>query len=379
MSDLTLFVELFALIMLGFVLCFVGLSDWGGTPPPLAAPEVQSAVAALNDELVPEVTAEPLRRFLKASHGEHNRPLTAPPWQKSVIACFWAIFGEVEIDHFDAHVPLGQPVLFLYTVVMSIVLVNLLIAMFTETYQKVMHKSEIEYKFQMCNQIFIYKNVAQAIPPPFNLALVLPQLIGEFCCSCGGLTSAGSRRRRNLTAVGPREGTASDDNHANHVAASMFVEQYLQTVEEEEQASQHGLSVATHNAARHLERGQAEHADLLLDMQAQLKKMGSAMAEMSEKRDEIPAWAHAMNEGLSELKAQMAHMAARAKPAPVEASPAETTRERGETTLFARSPAAGQSSAAQEPAAPPTAQQQDPGSRRSMLQSVEGASVRRWV
>jgi hypothetical protein len=88
-------VELFALIMLGFVLCFVGLSDWGGTPPPLAAPDFQSAVAALNDELVPEVTAEPLRRFLKASHGEHNRPLTAPPWQKSVIACFWAIFGEV--------------------------------------------------------------------------------------------------------------------------------------------------------------------------------------------------------------------------------------------------------------------------------------------
>jgi hypothetical protein len=284
----------------------------------------------------------------------------------------------------------------------------------TPSRSQVMHKSEIEYKFQMCNQIcargsprggshrlpthasgstlssggaharvapsaVIYKNVAQAIPPPFNLALVLPQLIGEFCCSCGGLTSAGSRRRRNLTAVGPREGTASDDNHANHVAASMFVEQYLQTVEEEEQASQHGLSVATHNAARHLERGQAEHADLLLDMQAQLKKMGSAMAEMSEKRDEIPAWAHAMNEGLSELKAQMAQMAARAKPAPVEASPAETTRERGETTLFARSPAAGHSSAAQEPAAPPTAQQQDPGSRRSMLQSVEGASVRRWV
>ena len=109
------------------------------------------------------------------------------PWQIAVEGSFWAIFGEVDTEFFDAYVPYGQPVLFLYTVVASIVLVNLLVAMFSDTYNKVYSNSEIEYKFQKYSRIFLYMNVVHRIPPPFNVAVVGPQVLVHYITSmCTG-------------------------------------------------------------------------------------------------------------------------------------------------------------------------------------------------
>ena len=59
-------------------------------------------------------------------------------------------------------------------------LVNLLVAMFTDTYNKVFNNSEIEYKYQKYARIFLYKNVAHRIPPPFNVFILLPQLMAHY-------------------------------------------------------------------------------------------------------------------------------------------------------------------------------------------------------
>ena len=69
-------------------------------------------------------------------------------------------------------------ILWPYVFASSVVLVNLLVAMFADTYARIKARSEIEFKFQKYGRIFMYLNLYTELPPPFNL----PHLLAKLLC-----------------------------------------------------------------------------------------------------------------------------------------------------------------------------------------------------
>jgi len=83
----------------------------------------------------------------------------------------WSMFGWLEPDRFQS--PLSIFVMFFYVMFVNITLVNLLIAMFSDTYQRVSKNAEREYTFKRFLSLHMYQNVLLAVPPPFNVPYVL--------------------------------------------------------------------------------------------------------------------------------------------------------------------------------------------------------------
>ena len=54
----------------------------------------------------------------------------------------------------------------------TIVLVNLLIAMFSDTYTSIQSAAETEYRLQKAARTYLYRNVVLAVPPPLNFPYV---------------------------------------------------------------------------------------------------------------------------------------------------------------------------------------------------------------
>ena len=68
---------------------------------------------------------------------------------------------------------MGVPALQLYTLITNVALLNLLIAMFTETYARIKSNAEVEYGYNRYLRIFELQNVVTAVPPPFNLPIIM--------------------------------------------------------------------------------------------------------------------------------------------------------------------------------------------------------------
>ena len=81
----------------------------------------------------------------------------------SLTVMFWGIFGEFDLAFYEEHVPFGPPVLFVYLTTASIVLVNLLVAMFADTYATIKANSELEFRFQKYNRIFLYQRIVHPV------------------------------------------------------------------------------------------------------------------------------------------------------------------------------------------------------------------------
>ncbi len=96
-----------------------------------------------------------------------------------------AFFGELFID--KASWP-GTTAVYLYALVANILLVNLLIAMFSDTYQRYATGRAAEYAYRKCVQLYVQRHIALTIPPPFNLPIVLYDLLCGFrtCRGDGG-------------------------------------------------------------------------------------------------------------------------------------------------------------------------------------------------
>ena len=294
-SDLFLFIELFALVWVGFAGCFVGLTCWSDTP------DISAAAAADDGRMLNVIDlyeGQAHARMLKNSGGSavSDEPVEQN-WLQAIDITFWAIFGEVDTDFFDAKVPYGQPVLFLYTVVASIVLVNLLVAMFADTYNKVFQNSEIEYKFQKYSRIFMYMNIATRVPPPFNVAIVGPELLlhyGTKVVRSVGFTHGMPDK--------PNDAEDPSISDSGHTSSSLYMDAYLQQKSKREAASQYGVAVAARDSATTIERGQTEVMDTLGDLQKEIAKIGDKV-DAREAKDTAMAPVEAE---LSALKEQVA-------------------------------------------------------------------------
>uniref|UniRef100_A0A8C3YAI5 Transient receptor ion channel domain-containing protein n=1 Tax=Catagonus wagneri TaxID=51154 RepID=A0A8C3YAI5_9CETA len=111
---------------------------------------------------------------------------------------FWTMFGMEEhsvVDMPQALVPefAGRALYGLFTIVMVIVLLNMLIAMITNSFQKIEDAADVEWKFARSKLYLSYFREGLTLPVPFNIlpspkaAFYLLRGIFRFvccCCSC---------------------------------------------------------------------------------------------------------------------------------------------------------------------------------------------------
>jgi hypothetical protein len=106
----------------------------------------------------------------------------------------WAFLGDFDRGAIEANTPSAQTLLWFYVLISNVVLVNVLIAMFSETYNRVSKGSRKEYCFQVAQRVFVSEQVLHRLPPPLSLPALLPDLLSWlqekfilltiFCASC---------------------------------------------------------------------------------------------------------------------------------------------------------------------------------------------------
>jgi len=83
---------------------------------------------------------------------------------------FWAVYGEFAPDMYDR---LVSPLIWCYILLSSVVLVNLLVAMFSSTFTRVESESLQEYAFSRCSLMYKYKYVVLSLPKVLNAPLII--------------------------------------------------------------------------------------------------------------------------------------------------------------------------------------------------------------
>ena len=74
-------------------------------------------------------------------------------------------------------IPLALHLMWAYVLVANVVLVNLLIAMFSDTYSRIKKNAEIEYHYQRFLHVLSTFTSSTSTPPPFSLPWLVLQLI----------------------------------------------------------------------------------------------------------------------------------------------------------------------------------------------------------
>ena len=125
----------------------------------------------------------------------------------------WAMLGSFDTEAIEEKVLFGAPLMWVYTLIVTVVLVNLLVAMFSDTYTRIkvngrrierarpgyarpsvrraprrpaafgslqQENSEREYCHLRYVFVYSYRNLADPLPPPFNLPLALFRLAASL-------------------------------------------------------------------------------------------------------------------------------------------------------------------------------------------------------
>jgi len=83
----------------------------------------------------------------------------------------WSMYGWMDPDRFTS--PVSFCLAWVYVLFVHVALVNLLVAMFTDTYRTVQRKAEDEYSYKKFMTTHLYLHVLICVPPPFNAPYVL--------------------------------------------------------------------------------------------------------------------------------------------------------------------------------------------------------------
>ncbi|CDW55245.1 transient receptor potential gamma protein [Trichuris trichiura] len=93
----------------------------------------------------------------------------------TVETLFWSIFGLVDMDTFRLKEPhrttewFGKTMFGTYDVISTIVLLNMLIAMMSNSYQYISNQADVEWKFARSKLWIEYFEETGTVPPPFNI------------------------------------------------------------------------------------------------------------------------------------------------------------------------------------------------------------------
>ncbi|XP_075403894.1 short transient receptor potential channel 2-like [Tenrec ecaudatus] len=109
---------------------------------------------------------------------------------------FWTMFGMEEhsvVDMPQFLVPefVGRALYGIFTIVMVIVLLNMLIAMITNSFQKIEDDADVEWKFARSKLYLSYFREGLTLPVPFNILpspksvfYLLRRIVRAVCCCC---------------------------------------------------------------------------------------------------------------------------------------------------------------------------------------------------
>jgi hypothetical protein len=181
---------------------------------------------------------------------------------------FWAMYAEFDLSEF-ARVPFGLPLMWVYVLISNVVLVNMLIAMFADTYARIKGNAANEYRFQLFLNIFEFQYVVRTIPPPFNF----PLLLWDWCRS----VCASRETRRSLARMSFDDGYDEDPEYTaplgmeRHECVSVqrkFVQRYLK------QSYEITSATSTLGLARRIERSVS---DMEERMQSELEHISHTL------------------------------------------------------------------------------------------------------
>ncbi|WKY02200.1 hypothetical protein Q1695_015872 [Nippostrongylus brasiliensis] len=119
---------------------------------------------------------------------------------------FWAMFGLIDLSHFslkEAHYLTewtGKTIFGSYSCCSIIVLLNMLIAMMSNSYQYISNQADVEWKFARSKLFIEYFDDTATLPPPFNIVpspksfyYGLKWICDKFC-GCSKAIQAGKQR-----------------------------------------------------------------------------------------------------------------------------------------------------------------------------------------
>jgi len=129
----------------------------------------------------------------------------------SVWSPLWALFGDFDPGRYNW---LAATLMWVYCLIGSVVLVNLLVAQFADTFSRIKAESEMEYVYLRVTRLFNYKHLVLPVPPIFNTPYVLWDIcsymyttktarkIGKFlrelCCHCCACCRRGEGTRGEM-------------------------------------------------------------------------------------------------------------------------------------------------------------------------------------
>merc|ERR1712185_596033 len=88
------------------------------------------------------------------------------------------MYGEFYVDWFRESAGLfGEATLWIFAMLSNVLLVNLLIAMMSETYQKIKRSADVEWKFGRVNSVLEAVERTHPMPPPFSAPLMLVRFL----------------------------------------------------------------------------------------------------------------------------------------------------------------------------------------------------------
>ena len=113
------------------------------------------------------------------------------PVETTLTSSMWAMFGEFYVDYFrTSSGRLGESLLWIFAMVSNVLLVNLLIAMMSETYQKIKDKADVEWKFGRVSAVLEAIERTHPVPPPFSAVLLLFRFVQWVLVHrCAGVTA----------------------------------------------------------------------------------------------------------------------------------------------------------------------------------------------
>jgi len=101
-------------------------------------------------------------------------PVIVDPAESPLSAPYMVSFGELPVDRIRWPAAIAM---YIFGFLVNVMLVNLLIAMFSDTYRRCNEDSEAEFCYRKNVLLYLQRHVALSMPPPFNIPFALRDLL----------------------------------------------------------------------------------------------------------------------------------------------------------------------------------------------------------
>jgi hypothetical protein len=198
-TDLVIFIELLVMIVVGFCFALVGLAAMQSEAGDLGLLGFGADGASGASGERADGGDGAAHRMLKlkprptTSSSEDDGSRLDRTWFASTspfMMPVWAVLGNMDVEAIEESIMFGAPLMWIYTLIATVVLVNLLVAMFSDTYSRIKENSETEYCHLRYVFVFSYRYLTDPIPPPLNLPFSLWRLGRDLL----GIGDVGARR-----------------------------------------------------------------------------------------------------------------------------------------------------------------------------------------